>query len=424
MSSTPSKKPARGASRMARTMRSLMLMGALGASLAAFNVYATGRDMSIATGEEGPRQERFFVQAAERPDIPIFFKGLSPEQRLQMSRNIGRYDQPELATLIGKCLGTFDKDARAALTESLSALAKRHPAAVATQLSLPGSFQQLAVAQALQSAGESVLPVVAERMTDAAARANAGAFLVASGPPAVPVLVPLLDNEDEAVRFAAADALGKLRAREAVDPLIRWFRQAEPEAKLTYLAALSGIGDPATEPMMAATLDDPSIPSPQRAQAALGLGRIGTPSAVRLLWPYTVVEDQRIRLSAISALQIAGDGALEEPAPTAAARVAVAAGIGSVRADAVLREALSQPGMRRVAAEAAEGRATLVPALAEVLISLDPEADGDQADTLVRALVSTPEGLARVRQVQDPRLAGLVERRMRLAGRTADSMGP
>lgn len=405
----------KGASRAARTLRSLITISALGVVLAAYNAISLHRDVNLATGAAGPSQEQFLKDSAERPDITTFFKNLTPTQRLQMSKNIGRYRDPELAKLCGKCLDTFDTLARAALTDSLATVAKAHPDAAAALLNLPGSFQQLAIAAALRKAGPETLPLVAKQFSVADARPNAIAYLVASGAPAIGPTLPYLSSSDKDVRLSAADTLGKLRAKQAVEPLTKLFDKSSGDERLEYLTALAGIGDPSSESLMRQNLADESLPSPHRAQAALGLGAIATKSSLQTLWEYASNEDKSLRESAVAGLQLAGDAALQDTGSNETARLAVAAGVYSQIADSVIQKSLLDPGMSVAAAKVAGNRPDLAPLLASRARLLDATSQGDEIDSLLRALNTTPQGRSELQALSsataNPALAGLAARR-------------
>lgn len=400
----PSKTTARGkrkgAGQAARTVRSLIAICTLGVVLALYNAISLHRDVGLAIGPAGPAQEQFFRDASDRPDISTFFKNLRPDRRLIMARNIGRYTDAELAQLCGKCLDTFDPVARAALTKSLSGVAKVHPDAVAALLKLPGSFQQISIATALRSAGPAALPLVAKQFSDADARPNAVAYLVAAGPDAIVAAMPYLASKDKDIRLAAADTLGKLRAKQAVEPLTKLFDSSKEDERLSYLTALAGIGEPASEGLMATTLDDLTLPTPHRAQAALGLGVIGTKSALAKLWHYSTDVDKYLRESVISALQIDGDpalrlaaGAVKTPVQMEAV-IRVAGGVRSAFANSILEEALVDPATAAPAAEVAGRRPELVPILVAHVRRLDAATEGDQVDAILQTLATTPEGRA------------------------------
>ncbi|MEZ0325719.1 MAG: HEAT repeat domain-containing protein [Fimbriimonas sp.] len=404
----------KGVGRMGRTLRSLLYMALLGAVLFILNLFMNGRDVAAAIGPEGETQRHFFLIAAERPDMLIFFKSLKPEQRLQMAQNVGRYSDPQLAKLIVKLLETFDTAARAALTQSLTALAKKQPAAVAERLEVGGSFQQLAMRSALKGAGPEALPLVAERLTNAGARPNAVAFLVEAGPPAIPPLLPMLGNKDKDVRLAAADALGKLRAKQALSKLVALYNGSTGDEQYGYLAAIAGVGDPSSETLLTSALNDEALPAPQRAQAALGLGRIGSESAIDLLWRYAASENHQIEQSSITALQVVGDLVWKPGEGSPLLRIAVAEGIKTQLADNVIALGLGNPATQVAAARSAARRPALVRTLTTHLERLQPGSEGDVADAIISALATTAEGRKSLAGLKAGPLAGLIQRRLQL----------
>ncbi|CAN5628752.1 hypothetical protein BH11ARM2_BH11ARM2_05590 [soil metagenome] len=398
--------------RLGRTLRALAIIVAIGVALALWNSYSLRRDIANATGPQGEAQKSFFVNAADRPDIAVFFKNLTPEHRMEMSQAIGRYDDPKLPILVGKLLADFDADARKALATSLVHLAKTQPEAVAQQLNQKGSFQQIGVFEALKSAGPSILPLVAKQLSVADARPGVIQYMVDQGAASIPVLQPYLDDKDKDVKLAAADALGKLRAREATAKLVELYQTAEPDPKAQYLAALSGIGDPTQEGLMTSILSDSTSPIAQRASAALGLGRIATPSAISTLWRHTEDSETTVHDSAVSGLILAGDASLESGNGSPTNRLAVASGLQSPQADGVIGRAMDDPVLMVAAIKAAAGRPSLVAPLADRLARLDPAAEGDTADLLIESLRATEEGKSRLAVLsKNPDIAALAARR-------------
>ncbi|RYG48312.1 hypothetical protein EON79_04850 [bacterium] len=402
----------RSTGRLGRTLRALAIIVGIGVVLAVWNAYNLRKDVATATGPQSEAQKQFLVGAADRPDIAVFFKNLLPEQRLAMAQAIGRYDDPKLPIVVGKLLGDFDVEARKALTTSLIQLVKTQPEAVAQQLKEKGSFQQIGVFTALRTTGPSSLPLVAKQLSVGDARPNVIAYLVEQGAPSIPVLLPYLDDANNDVKLAAAEALGKLRAREATAKLVQLYNAAEPEPKAQYLAALSGIGDPTQEPLMARILGNEASPVAQRTSAALGLGRIANPGSVATLWRYVDEQETAVRESAIAGLVLAGDLSLEGKEGSAADRLAVAAGLRSAKADEVIRASFADPALVRDAARAATGRPALVATLAERLGRLNMDTEGDLADLLIESLTGTKEGEARLVVLkQNPEIAALADRR-------------
>ncbi|MFZ4507500.1 MAG: HEAT repeat domain-containing protein [Fimbriimonas sp.] len=408
----------RGPSRLTRTLRALFAIIALGVGLAAWSGYTTSHDISVALGAPTPEQKAFFIAAADRPDIATFFKSLKPDERTTMAQNIGKHDDVRLVGLVAQCLGDFHTPARESLTESLKVLAKKYPEAVATELKRSGSFQQTGIQQALLAAGDSSIPLIVKQLEVGDARSNAINFLVSLGPKVAPYVLPTLQVKDRDTRLAAADVLSKVGAKAAVPGLTKGFTGATGDERLGYLTALAGIGAPDSEDLMVSVLRDPKVAIPARSQAALGLGRIQSPSAVRVLWSFAGDDDNELQNNVITALQIAGDRSLAKglPGQTPSLLLAVAAEVKTTQSDALIRNFLLDVTLSHQASEAAKERSALVPNLVAALRSL-PTTRGDLADGILEALTTTPEGLTSLRSMEsDPTWGGLVWRRKLASG--------
>lgn len=395
--------------RAGRTVVALAVMVGLGLVLAALGVVTSRRDLALAIGPSSAAQRQWLDEAADRPDIAQFFKKLSHEQRIEMARAIGRYDDAPLAKLTGLLLADFDEEARAILQRGLGRIAAVHPEDVAAQLVQTGGFQQLAVFAALRTLGDRAITPVAAMLDNGDARPAAIAYLVAAGPAAIPALLPRLNDPKPEVRLAAADALGGLRAREAIAPLLKDLAEAPVADRPAYLADLAAIGDPSTEPLLASVLDDTARPLAERTAVALGLGRIGGPVATPLLWRYAATDEPVLAHAAFAALVTVGAPALQVPEVPPAIRIRLAAALVGPEADGVLRIALTQPETRLAAVQGAKERPSLIPDLA-ALLPLAKE-DGELAAALVADLSATDAGRALLAPYRDdPGLTGFIQR--------------
>jgi HEAT repeat protein len=227
-------------------------------------------------------------------------------------------------------------------------------------------------------------------------------------------LLQKLDDKDHDVQMAAVEALGKLRALAASSALVKLYQVAKTDDKLKYLTALGSIGDPATEKILSDALDDESLDASMKQQAALGLGRIASPTSVRRLWSLLPNPDMDLRDSTISALQLAGDASLDVPNTPPDLALRVAASVKSRKGDLVIGQAMrSRDRALRIAAmRAAVKRPGVVADLVDVLRTLSREADGDLIDADVAALVSTPEGRQACASFEtDPVVAAFLKRR-------------
>jgi HEAT repeat protein len=122
---------------------------------------------------------------------------------------------------------------------------------------------------------------------------------VALGALAVEPLSAALKDEEWDVRQAAARALGKIKDPRAVKPLIAALKDEKWDVRQAAAEALGEIGAPAVEPLIA-TLKDKD--SDVRQAAAEALGKIGDAHAVEPLIAALKDKDSDVRQAAAYAL--------------------------------------------------------------------------------------------------------------------------
>lgn len=362
-------------------------------AMAFYNAYSTKRDIRIATGPVGKEQGKFFIDAADRPDIATLYKSMTPAQKLGVAKNIGNYDSPKLAKLIGILLADFDETARAELTKSLSAVAQKQPEAVAQELKNAGSFQNLGVSSALKSIGDRSIPYVVKQLSNGDCRPRAIAFLI-ENPASIEPLMVCLDDKNADVKKAAIEALGKLRATQATQKLMAMYETSVKDEKMLYLTALASIGDPRSEHLLTAALDNPDLDGSMKQQAALGLGRIASPTSIQRLWKIVPNPDVDLVDSTVSALQLAGDVSLKIPNTPVDVRIRVASGVESPLADSVISLGIqsADKSIKELAFKSAMERPDLVGSIVGYLHSVNANTDGELIDYAVTSLMSTPAG--------------------------------
>ncbi len=376
--------------RIKRAISSSLILFAVAGVLAAANVYSQNRDRQAALGPESAAQQRFFVEAVDRPDISAFFKRFKSAEKVQAAKNLGRYQNPKMVKLATLWLTDFDTDARKELEAVLIALAPHYPSELAAELDKSGGFQKLGVAKALRSAFDQTLPAVIEQLDVAAARTNTVEYLAASGKEVGPLLLPKLEAGDKDTRLAAADALGKVGYQPAGTQIRRLYAQAESAEEAAYLAALANLGDPESEAIFRQSLQDGGASSGDRASSILGLGRTATPTAIRLLAD-ELAKHPLDKPQVIEALSLAGEKSLDADL-SMKDKLEVAGGIQGAKADRVISSALADPALTYRAAELAVRRPSLVPPLTDRLRMLAPTKDGRAIEPLVHALASTTQG--------------------------------
>lgn len=192
-------------------------------------------------------------------------------------------------------------------------------------------------------------------------RRNAVASLVKMGSPAVEHLTAALGDEDDLVRWHAAETLGKIGDERAVDPLISMLKDENSSISRSAVKALADIGGPAVAPLIAALQDeDPLV----RWNANEALTAIGD-TAVEPLILALKYNDLQVRRNAAKALSHIRDkravtpfiNALKDEDGIVRWNAAKALGeMGDERAVAPLTSLLQDDNMlvREVAAEAIE----------------------------------------------------------------------
>jgi HEAT repeat protein len=93
--------------------------------------------------------------------------------------------------------------------------------------------------------------------------------LVELGEPSVPKLIAALKDRDEMVRKSAVLALGRIKNREAIDPLIQMLSDQDWFTRLTAAAALESIGDERGREAIKPLLKDPDMVVKMRVERIL-----------------------------------------------------------------------------------------------------------------------------------------------------------
>ncbi|MCS7079357.1 MAG: HEAT repeat domain-containing protein [Chloracidobacterium sp.] len=151
---------------------------------------------------------------------------------------------------------------------------------------------------------DAMASAMVEALGDPALRMDIFRVFVKLGRPEYGIhILPYLNDRDADVRRQAIDAVGRLRTREAVTPLMARYRAARPgdDQQTVILAALARIGDPASETIFSENLNQRS---PERRRfAAEGLGRCGATAYVdRLLNDRLTEKNESVRLAQAFAL--------------------------------------------------------------------------------------------------------------------------
>jgi len=122
----------------------------------------------------------------------------------------------------------------------------------------------------------------------------------------VPLLLALIDDKDEGVRGGAIEALGKIGDKAAIPRLITAMQKDTPQTRRVAIGAIALIADVSGEAALTEAVGNPEDNNEARAQAAIGLGKIGTPTAVSTLIKTLKDDDLKLRSAAVVALVRAG----------------------------------------------------------------------------------------------------------------------
>jgi HEAT repeat protein len=389
----------------------LVLFG-VAAVLAAGNAYLQSRDRAMALGPSSPAQKALYVQLVDRPDVASFFKRFSPAEKLKIAKNLRQYPDPKIIELAEAWLNDFDAPVRKVLQSMLVAFSPQFPEAMAEQLKNTGGYQKVATFAALESQKSLTLPFVIDQLDVPEARSNAIEYLVTLGDVAGPSVMAKLKSKDKDTQLAAAETLGRMGYREAGGQILQLYRSSDAADRSAVLASLANLGAPEGESTFTSLLSDPKATASDRSSAILGLGRIGSPTAISYLWR-NVEKDPADKGEMIQALRLAGPEALradERPIDL----LQVASGITGPEADRTIRRALEIPEARLLATQFSESRPGLVDALVAQLRQLNPNEDGKLIERTIASLASTPSGRKALLEFRKGPLAGFVERQLLL----------
>ncbi|MFB0560775.1 MAG: HEAT repeat domain-containing protein [Candidatus Lokiarchaeia archaeon] len=128
---------------------------------------------------------------------------------------------------------------------------------------------------------------------------------------AVPPLIQALKDENWEVREDVAWALGKIGDTRAVEPLLQALKDESNEVRTVAAEALGGMGDSRVVPDLIQALKDEE--AWVRMSAASQLGRLGDKRALQPLLGALIDKDRRVRSLAASALGKIADESVVNP---------------------------------------------------------------------------------------------------------------
>ena len=141
---------------------------------------------------------------------------------------------------------------------------------------------------------------------------------------AIALLVEQLKDKDEGVRGGAAEALGKIGDPVAIPPL-KLALGDTAQVRRIALGSIALIADKSGEEPLTQAINNPDDDSEARAQAAVGLGKIGTPTAIATLVRALGDDDLKLRSAAFAALARAARPTPSSPVNTPVLNALIAA---------------------------------------------------------------------------------------------------
>ena len=155
----------------------------------------------------------------------------------------------------------------------------------------------------------AIEPLIESLRSDAYSglRWKAAEALARIGSPAVGPLISLLSDPDDDVRWKVAIALGEIRDPQAIDPLLSLLSDSDSYVRSRAALALATIGEPAISDLIVSLgSEDPVV----RASVASALGTVGGDTAVSPLITALGDPDDRVRSEVIAALSRIGSSVI------------------------------------------------------------------------------------------------------------------
>lgn len=187
-----------------------------------------------------------------------------PAVRLGAAEALGALGEVSAAEPLAAALMDSSSLVRAAAAKSLGTLKWKAAAPVLCELLAdPAEEVAVAAANALGEIGDPIALdylikiVTTDKESPALYEASAGALARMNDLRAVPGLIDLLRSDKDKLRWSAVDALGNLRAIDAIEPLKGLaVNDGNPQIREAALAALSKIGDASALDAMLLALND------------------------------------------------------------------------------------------------------------------------------------------------------------------------
>ena len=342
------------------------------------------RNERIMAAKELMKRDRLYDKVQEMPK----------SARIEVMDAIEELPGPLTVKQCLTLLKDTEADVRTRVTKTLTLLGKDHIEILVLAMKDFDENVRNGAKDALVAIGPRVISYVQRATEEPELRGAAFEVLVRIGAPSVPALNGLLNADDQDVRMAAADSLGKVGSKKATPALLKAANDLAAVRRVA-ISSLCTICDPRSTDLLVDVLSHTKDDGEVRARAARALSVIGGPKAVAALTGALGDWDLKVRTSVITGLQTMGTPAVK---PVMAA---ISRGSGEVRrAGAVVLENIDSPeavpallqlardGDPAVRASAARGLGAQSSDIrVDVLIALLADEDGRTADAALGSLV-------------------------------------
>ncbi len=122
----------------------------------------------------------------------------------------------------------------------------------------------------------------------------------------LPLLYALFENKDEGIRVSVGEALGKIGDKAAIPILNEKMHKDTAQVRRVCIGSIALIADVSGEAMLTEAIRNPDDDDEARSQAAVGLGKIATATAIDTLLQSLNDSDIKLRTSSIASLAHAG----------------------------------------------------------------------------------------------------------------------
>ncbi|MEI6513583.1 MAG: HEAT repeat domain-containing protein [bacterium] len=359
----------------------------------------TNKLIKTAALGSGVAQEKAIIALNIREDAYDLLQGQSIKARVSLASALEHLDDKAAIELAIKMSKDPDKEVRISLVQTLTVVGPKDIKALADGLGKGDPNITSTISLAVTNIGEPAIPFILDTFQAKKGIGPSADLLVSLCASKssyrdiiVPKMLPWVSDADVDLKKGAIETLGKIADKRAAKEVAAHLNDG-PELRRIVIAALGSIADLSSEKILDEAVKNPMEDRDARIQAALGLGRIASPTAVQTLKNCLKDVNLPLRSAAVVGLQTAAEKAvpaiseaLKDPNP--AIRVEAASVLATATKDpkalALLANCLKDPiASVRVAAVTALGasasasdKPTITPQQIALLVSALKDKDG------------------------------------------------